>query len=133
MPSAAQCRAKGARLETVAIDVADAATHGLLHDTAHEAFGGFDTWVNNAGVGSRRCGVEAGDGPREGADLGACAALRVAGDRVSSARAAAAPDLAACYPVHAAAAALGDRVLVVGGGVPCLAFGPVFGGSFFVG
>ena len=75
---------------------------------------------------------EAGDGPRD-ADLGDCAAFRVGGGRVSAARAAAAPDLSACYPVHAAAAALGGRrVLVLGGGVPCLSFGPVFGGSFFV-
>ncbi|PAP75119.1 SDR family oxidoreductase [Rubrivirga marina] len=48
--AAAQCRAKGATVETVAADVADAAVHQLIHDTAHEAFGGFDTWVNNAGV-----------------------------------------------------------------------------------
>jgi len=48
--AASRCREKGARVETVAIDVADAATHELIHDTAHEAFGGFDTWVNNAGV-----------------------------------------------------------------------------------
>jgi short-subunit dehydrogenase len=48
--AAAQCRDKGATVETVAADVADAAVHQLIHDTAHEAFGGFDTWVNNAGV-----------------------------------------------------------------------------------
>ena len=48
--AATRCRDQGARVETVALDVADAATHGLLHDAAHEAFGGIDTWVNNAGV-----------------------------------------------------------------------------------
>lgn len=48
--AAAQCRDKGAQVEVVAADVADAAVHGLLHDTANDAFGGFDTWVNNAGV-----------------------------------------------------------------------------------
>ncbi len=48
--AAAQCRAKGAEVETVAADVADAAVHQLIHDRAHERFGGFDTWINNAGV-----------------------------------------------------------------------------------
>lgn len=48
--AADQCRAKGAEVETVAADVADAAVHGLIHDRAHERFGGFDTWINNAGV-----------------------------------------------------------------------------------
>ena len=36
------------------------------------------------------------------------------------------------YPVHAAAAAAAGRTLVLGGGVPCFAFGPVFGASFAV-
>ena len=48
--AAEQCRQRGATVETVAADVADQATLGLVHDRAHEAFGGFDTWVNNAGV-----------------------------------------------------------------------------------
>ena len=48
--AAARCRERGARVEVVAADVADAAVHELVHDRAHEAFGGFDTWVNNAGV-----------------------------------------------------------------------------------
>ena len=48
--AAERCRAHGARVETLAADVADRATLDLVHETAHEAFGGFDTWVNNAGV-----------------------------------------------------------------------------------
>ena len=48
--AAEQCRARGARVETVAADVADRAVLDLVHQTAHESFGGFDTWVNNAGV-----------------------------------------------------------------------------------
>ena len=48
--AAEQCRARGARVETVAADVADRVTLDLVHDTAHESFGGFDTWLNNAGV-----------------------------------------------------------------------------------
>ena len=48
--AAERCRAQGARVETVAADVADRATLDLVHETAHDAFGGFDTWVNNAGV-----------------------------------------------------------------------------------
>ncbi|GAB5536248.1 MAG: SDR family oxidoreductase [Rubricoccaceae bacterium] len=45
-----QCRQKGARVETLAADVADRATLDLVHERAHGAFGGFDTWVNNAGA-----------------------------------------------------------------------------------
>ncbi len=48
--AAARCRAEGAEVETVAADVADAAVHTLIHDRAHERFGGFDTWINDAGV-----------------------------------------------------------------------------------
>ncbi len=48
--AAAQCRAEGADVATVAADVADRAVLDLVHDTAHERFGGLDTWVNNAGV-----------------------------------------------------------------------------------
>ena len=48
--AAEQCRARGAQVETVAADVADRITLDLVHDTAHETFGGFDTWVNNAGA-----------------------------------------------------------------------------------
>ncbi len=48
--AAAQCMARGARVETVAADVADRAVLDLVHQTAHEWFGGFDTWVNNAGT-----------------------------------------------------------------------------------
>lgn len=48
--AAAQCRAEGAEVETVAADVGDHATLELVADRAEERFGGFDTWVNNAGV-----------------------------------------------------------------------------------
>ena len=48
--AAARCRAAGASVETVAADVADRATVELVAETAKERFGGFDTWVNNAGV-----------------------------------------------------------------------------------
>jgi short-subunit dehydrogenase len=48
--AAEQCRAKGAEVETVVADVGDRATIGLVVDRAKERFGGFDTWVNNAGV-----------------------------------------------------------------------------------
>ena len=48
--AAERCSDAGAEVETVAADVADAAVHRLIHDRAHERFGGFDTWVNNAGV-----------------------------------------------------------------------------------
>ena len=48
--AAERCRAEGAEVETVAADVADRATLDLVADRATERFGGFDTWVNNAGV-----------------------------------------------------------------------------------
>lgn len=48
--AAAECEALGAEVETVEGDVADAGTAERLHDAAHARFGGFDTWVNNAGV-----------------------------------------------------------------------------------
>jgi short-subunit dehydrogenase len=48
--AAEQCRAKGAEVETVAADVADAAVLKLVAERATERFGGFDTWVNNAGA-----------------------------------------------------------------------------------
>ncbi len=48
--AAEQCRARGATVETLAADVADFATLELAHEQAHDAFGGFDTWVNNAGA-----------------------------------------------------------------------------------
>ena len=48
--AAEQCRAEGAEVETVVADVADHATMELVADRAEERFGGFDTWVNNAGV-----------------------------------------------------------------------------------
>jgi hypothetical protein len=56
--------------------------------------------------------------------------LRFDGETVALA-AAATVDGDARYPVDAAAAELGDGVLVLGGGVPYL-FGPVFGASFAV-
>jgi short-subunit dehydrogenase len=48
--AARQCREKGAEVETVAADVADAAVLNLVAERATERFGGFDTWVNNAGA-----------------------------------------------------------------------------------
>ena len=48
--AAERCRAHGAEVETVAADVADAAVMGLVAERAAERFGGFDTWVNNAGA-----------------------------------------------------------------------------------
>ena len=47
--AAEQCRLRGATVETVAADVADRAVLDLVHERAHEVFGGFDTWINNAG------------------------------------------------------------------------------------
>ncbi|MGI4863180.1 MAG: SDR family oxidoreductase [Janthinobacterium lividum] len=41
----------GGRVATVAADVADPAAVHRIHEAAHAHFGGFDTWVNNAGVG----------------------------------------------------------------------------------
>ena len=48
--AAAQCRALGAEVETVVADVAEADAAEQIHNAAHTRFGGFDTWVNNAGV-----------------------------------------------------------------------------------
>ena len=48
--AAERCRQRGATVETLAADVADQATLELAHERAHQAFGGFDTWVNNAGA-----------------------------------------------------------------------------------
>lgn len=48
--TAEQCRSRGARVETVAADVADRAVLDLVAQTAQDRFGGFDTWINNAGV-----------------------------------------------------------------------------------
>ena len=51
--AAGRCReagGPGTRVETVAADVADHATMDLVVERAKEAFGGFDTWVNNAGA-----------------------------------------------------------------------------------
>lgn len=41
----------GRNVATVVADVADPAAVRRIHDVAHAHFGGFDTWVNNAGVG----------------------------------------------------------------------------------
>ena len=41
----------GRHVATVAADVADPAAVAHIADTARAHFGGFDTWVNNAGVG----------------------------------------------------------------------------------
>ncbi|MGB3544826.1 SDR family oxidoreductase [Rubrivirga sp.] len=48
--AAQRCRDRGAKVETLAADVADQAVLEMAHEKAHEAFGGFDTWVNNAGA-----------------------------------------------------------------------------------
>ncbi|MDT0630444.1 SDR family oxidoreductase [Rubrivirga litoralis] len=48
--AAERCRALGADVETMAADVADRAVLDLIVQTATERFGGFDTWINNAGV-----------------------------------------------------------------------------------
>ena len=48
--AAERCRAKGATVHTLAADVADQAVLEMAHEQAHDAFGGFDTWVNNAGA-----------------------------------------------------------------------------------
>ncbi|RZK92601.1 MAG: SDR family NAD(P)-dependent oxidoreductase, partial [Hymenobacter sp.] len=41
----------GGKIATVAADVADPDAVRRIHEAAHTNFGGFDTWVNNAGVG----------------------------------------------------------------------------------
>jgi NAD(P)-dependent dehydrogenase (short-subunit alcohol dehydrogenase family) len=45
-----QIRAAGGRATSFVADVADAGAMDALADHARAAFGGFDTWVNNAGV-----------------------------------------------------------------------------------
>jgi short-subunit dehydrogenase len=47
---AADLTSKGASVATLAADVADRAGLQAVADLAVERFGGFDTWVNNAGV-----------------------------------------------------------------------------------
>ncbi|MGI4873136.1 MAG: SDR family oxidoreductase [Janthinobacterium lividum] len=47
----AVARELGRNTYTVAADVADPAAVHRIHQAAHTHFGGFDTWVNNAGVG----------------------------------------------------------------------------------
>lgn len=42
---------RGARVETLACDVGDAAQCAALAEAAAGAFGGIDIWVNNAGIG----------------------------------------------------------------------------------
>ena len=44
-------RQLGGRVATVAADVADPEAVRRIHEAAHANFGGFTTWVNNAGVG----------------------------------------------------------------------------------
>nr|WP_315462568.1 SDR family oxidoreductase [uncultured Sphingomonas sp.] len=44
--------ASGGRIATCIADVSDAAAVDGIVDAATEAFGGFDSWVNNAGVGT---------------------------------------------------------------------------------
>jgi short-subunit dehydrogenase len=45
-------RAKGGRCETVVADVGKREDVQRIAEAAHRAFGGFDTWVNNAGIGA---------------------------------------------------------------------------------
>jgi short-subunit dehydrogenase len=45
-----RCEAEGAAVEYLVADVADHATMELVARRAVKRFGGFDTWVNNAGV-----------------------------------------------------------------------------------
>lgn len=49
--AAERIRARGGRATFVAGDVADDEAMDLLAQRAIEEFGGFDTWVNNAGIG----------------------------------------------------------------------------------
>jgi short-subunit dehydrogenase len=44
-------RQLGGKVVTVAADMADPAAVHRIHQATHANFGGFDTWVNNAGVG----------------------------------------------------------------------------------
>lgn len=45
-------RDSGGRCETVVADVGELADVERISELAHQKFGGFDTWVNNAGVGA---------------------------------------------------------------------------------
>jgi short-subunit dehydrogenase len=45
-----RCEAEGAEVEHLVADVGDYATLKMVAERAGERFGGFDTWVNNAGV-----------------------------------------------------------------------------------
>ncbi len=49
---AVQLRSIGGKVVTVAVDIADADAADRIADAARAAFGGFDTWVNNASVGA---------------------------------------------------------------------------------
>jgi short-subunit dehydrogenase len=49
---AARLRANGARIAVCVADVADAVAVERIATVAIEAFGGFDSWVNNAGTGT---------------------------------------------------------------------------------
>lgn len=48
---ASELRTQGARVEIVVADVGDEAQVQRIAEVAKEKFGGFDTWINNAGVG----------------------------------------------------------------------------------
>ncbi len=58
-----EIRASGGEAEFFAGDLSREADARALVEQAKERFGRLDVVVNNAGVGSRRCGVEADDGP----------------------------------------------------------------------
>ena len=49
---AAELRAEGARVDYVTADVSRREDHERIARTAIERFGGFDSWVNNASVGT---------------------------------------------------------------------------------
>jgi len=58
-----EIRAAGGEAAFVAGDLSRGADARALVEQACERFGRLDVVVNNAGAGSRRCGVEAADGP----------------------------------------------------------------------
>ena len=71
--------------------------------------------------------VVAGGVPADDGEVGGVAVLRIGEDVKCVAEAPL--DVTRAYPVHAAAASSGDGVVILGGGVPCLSFAPVFGDS----
>ena len=122
---------EGGAWRAVACD--DAAAEQLERDGGAVAATGADGELLLVG-GAPRAHAEPcrapGPTPAPRPELADAAVLRFDGETVALA-AAATVDGDGRYPVDAAAAELGDGVLVLGGGVPYL-FGPVFGASFAV-